>query len=172
VCALKQDAFSFGFFQVLSGISPVVLGDPQGCPRQLLFQKFEEVVQIIALKWFGGAPHYNQVAPLNITTFAGSNGYIVGSGRAIVVLPNNTSIFIEEAFLYPGAVRTLLTFKDIRRSGYNITTACENGAEYLHMTTSNECETKVVEKALGTSGLYYTKIKPHQSRIYCDVNYI
>jgi hypothetical protein len=34
VCALKQDAFSFGFLQVLSGISPVVLGDPQGCPRQ------------------------------------------------------------------------------------------------------------------------------------------
>jgi hypothetical protein len=33
VCALKQDAFSFGFLQVLSGISPVVLGDPQGCPR-------------------------------------------------------------------------------------------------------------------------------------------
>jgi hypothetical protein len=34
VCALKQDAFGFGFLQVLSGISPVVLGDPQGCPRQ------------------------------------------------------------------------------------------------------------------------------------------
>jgi hypothetical protein len=33
VCALKQDAFSFSFLQVLSGISPVVLGDPQGCPR-------------------------------------------------------------------------------------------------------------------------------------------
>jgi hypothetical protein len=30
----------------------------------LLFQKFEEVVQIIALKRFGGAPHYNQLAPL------------------------------------------------------------------------------------------------------------
>jgi hypothetical protein len=32
----KQDVFSFGFLQVLSGISPVVLGDPQGCPRQNL----------------------------------------------------------------------------------------------------------------------------------------
>jgi hypothetical protein len=30
----------------------------------LLFQNFEEVVQIIALKRFGGAPHYNQLAPL------------------------------------------------------------------------------------------------------------
>jgi hypothetical protein len=35
VGVLKQDAFSFGFLQVLSGISPVVLGDPQGCPRQI-----------------------------------------------------------------------------------------------------------------------------------------
>jgi hypothetical protein len=34
VCALKGEAFSFGFLQVLSRISPVVLGDPQGCPRQ------------------------------------------------------------------------------------------------------------------------------------------
>jgi hypothetical protein len=30
----------------------------------LLFQNFEEVVQIIALKRFGCAPHYNQLAPL------------------------------------------------------------------------------------------------------------
>jgi hypothetical protein len=32
---LKWDVFSFGFLQVLSRISPVVLGDPQGCPRQI-----------------------------------------------------------------------------------------------------------------------------------------
>jgi hypothetical protein len=33
VCALKQDVFGLGFLQVLSGVSPVVEGDPQGCPR-------------------------------------------------------------------------------------------------------------------------------------------
>jgi len=97
----------------------------------------------------------------NITTIVSNNGRIVGSGRAIVVLPNGTRIFIEEAFLYPGATRTLLTFKDIRRSGYHVTTACVGGAEYLHITSTNECETKVVEKAQGTSsGLYYSRIKP------------
>jgi len=102
----------------------------------------------------------------NITTIVGRNGHIVGSGRAMVVLPNNTSIFIEEAFLYPGGVRTLLTFKDIRRSGYHVTTACENGAEYLYITIEDECGTKVVEKAPGTSsGIYYTKIKPPQEYV-------
>jgi hypothetical protein len=79
----------------------------------------------------------------------------------VVVLPNNTSIFIEETFLYPGAIRTLLTFKDIRRSGYHVATACENGTKYLYITAADECGTKVVEKAPGTSfGIYYTKVKP------------
>jgi hypothetical protein len=97
----------------------------------------------------------------NLTTIAGNKGRIVGSGRAIVVLPNDTRIFIEEAFLYPSATRTLLTFKDIRRSSYHVTTAREGGAEYLHITAPDECEIKVVEKARGTSsGLYYSKIKP------------
>ena len=49
----------------------------------------------------------------NVLTIAGSNGRIIGSGRAVVVLPNDTRIFIDEAFLYPGAEHNLLTFKDI-----------------------------------------------------------
>jgi hypothetical protein len=34
----------------------------------LLFQNFEEVVQIITLKMFEGAPHYNQLAPVLVLT--------------------------------------------------------------------------------------------------------
>jgi len=87
----------------------------------------------------------------NVLTIAGSNGRIIGSGRAVVVLPNDTRFFIDEAFLYPGAERNLLTFKDIRRSGYHITTACQRGAEYLNITESENTQIKVVEQALGTS---------------------
>jgi hypothetical protein len=97
----------------------------------------------------------------NLLTIAGSNGRVIGSGRAVVVLPNNTRIFIDEAFLYPGAERNLLTFKDICRSGYHVTTATESGAKYLYITMSKEDKIKVIEKTPGTSsGLYYTKIKP------------
>ena len=40
------------------------------------------------------------------------------------------------------------------------TTACEDGAEYNHITTSDGCEMWVVEKSLVTSyRLYYSKIK-------------
>ena len=72
----------------------------------------------------------------NILTIAGSNGRIIGYGRATVVLPNNTRITIDKAFLYLGAQRTLLTFKDIRRSGYHITTVTDSGTEYLYITES------------------------------------
>ena len=41
--------------------------------------------------------HYRKKTK-NITTIIGRNGHIVGSGRVMVVLPNNTSIFIEEDF--------------------------------------------------------------------------
>jgi hypothetical protein len=51
VCALKQDAFSFGFLQVLSGISPVVLGDPQGCPRQMPNEFFHRRFDLLEA-WF------------------------------------------------------------------------------------------------------------------------
>jgi hypothetical protein len=37
----------------------------------------------------------------NITTIVGRNGHIVGSGTAVVILSNNTSIFIEETFFTP-----------------------------------------------------------------------
>jgi hypothetical protein len=107
----------------------------------------------------------------NITTIDGNNGRIVGNDQAIVVFPNDTRIFIEQAFLYPRVTCTLLTFKDIHCSSNHVTTACEGGAEYLHITTSDECETKVVERAQGTSsGLYYSRIKPPLN--CCDVYYI
>jgi len=97
----------------------------------------------------------------NILIIAGSNGRIIGYGRAIVVLPNDTRIIIDEAFLYPGAQRNLLTFKDIRRSGYHITNATDSGTGYLYITESKGDQMRVVEKALGTSyGIYYTQIEP------------
>jgi hypothetical protein len=34
VSVFKRGVFGLGFLQVLSGVSPVVKGDPQGCPRQ------------------------------------------------------------------------------------------------------------------------------------------
>jgi hypothetical protein len=58
------------------------------------------------------------------------------------------SSYIEEAFLYPGAEHTLITFKGIRRNGYYVATACEGKTKFLYITWLDGNETKVVEKHL------------------------
>lgn len=103
--------------------------------------------------------HTLQKKTENITTIASNNNRIVGSGQAIAILSNNIRIFLEATFLYLGATRTLLTFKDISSSDYQVTNVHEGGVEYLHITTSDKCGTKVVEKAVGISSeLYYSRI--------------
>lgn len=45
----------------------------------------------------------------DITTITGSGKQIIGTGRAMIVLPNGTTLVIAEALLYPESTRTLLT---------------------------------------------------------------
>jgi hypothetical protein len=59
---------------------------------------------------------------VNVTTIAGHDPVIVGSGRAIVILPMGTQLVIEDAVLYPNSTRTLLSYKDIRRNSFHIET--------------------------------------------------
>jgi hypothetical protein len=58
----------------------------------------------------------------NILTIAGSDAVIVGTGRAIFTLPMGTQIIIEDALLYTDSTRTLIGYKDIRKSGFHIET--------------------------------------------------
>jgi hypothetical protein len=98
--------------------------------------------------------------PGNIMTIAGCGQNIVGSGRATIILPNGTTLLINEALLYPESTRTLLSFKDIRANGFHIETDNDdNGKEYLLITKRDENGKHIVERlpSLAT-GLYYTKI--------------
>ena len=54
----------------------------------------------------------------NVTTIAGRDAVIVGSGRATITLPMGTQLEIEDALLYPDSTRTFLSFKDIRKMGF------------------------------------------------------
>jgi hypothetical protein len=71
---------------------------------------------------------------VNVTTIAGRDAIIVGSGRATIVLPMGTQIVIEDALLYPDSTRTLLSYKDIRRNGFHVETNGDNKDEYLFIT--------------------------------------
>ena len=97
----------------------------------------------------------------NVLTIAGRDAKIVGSGRATITLPMGTQVTIEDALLYPDSTRTLLSFRDIRKSGLHISTHTENNEEFLLISKPSEYGTNILERIPSLpSGLYYTYIKP------------
>lgn len=96
----------------------------------------------------------------NITIIINNSNHVVGSSRDAIILHNDNRFFIEEVFLYPRATHTFLTFKYIGHSGYHVTTTCADDVEYLHITTSDICETEWYKKLDTSSGLYFSRIKP------------
>ena len=58
----------------------------------------------------------------NVSTIAGSAQIIEGSGRAHILLPNGTHLFIQHELYSSNSRRNLLSFKDIRMNGYHIET--------------------------------------------------
>ena len=94
-------------------------------------------------------------------TIAGRDATIVGSGRAIIVLPMGTQITIEDALFYPDSKRTLLSYRDIRQNGFHIETHDDNNEKILLVTKNSGYGKRIVEKIPSfPSKLYYTYIKP------------
>ncbi|KAG5241526.1 Disease resistance protein CC-NBS-LRR class family [Salix suchowensis] len=65
---------------------------------------------------------YLTLTKANVTTISGPADMIKGSGKANIVLPNNTRLSIKDALYSPESRRNLLSFKDIRANGYHIET--------------------------------------------------
>jgi hypothetical protein len=62
--------------------------------------------------------------------------------------------------LYPDSTRTLISFRDIRKSGLHVCTHEDNKKEFLLITKSSKYDHEVLERIPSTpSGLYYTYIK-------------
>jgi hypothetical protein len=103
----------------------------------------------------------------NVTTIAGRDAIIVGSGRATIVLPIGTQIVIEDALLYPDSTRTLLSYKDIRRNGFHVEPNTDNKDEYLFITKHDGYNKRLLQKIPSLSSrLYYTYIKLVQHVAY------
>ncbi len=103
----------------------------------------------------------------NVTTIAGRDAVIVGSGRATITLPMGTQLEIEDALLYPDSTRTLLSFKYLRKNGLHTETHSVNNEEFLLITKDNGYGKQIVERIPSLStGLYYTYIKPEQHVAY------
>jgi hypothetical protein len=93
-------------------------------------------------------------------TTVGRDAMIVGSDRATIMFPNGTQVTIEDVLLYPNSTHTLISFRDIQKSGLHICTHEDNKEEFLLITKSPGYGHEVLERILSTpSGLYYTYIK-------------
>lgn len=100
----------------------------------------------------------------NVSTIAGPVHIIEGSGRAHVILPNGTHIFIKDALYSSSSRRNLLSVKDIRMNGYHIQTISENNQECLCIISSIGSQKLTLEKlSMLPSGLYHTKIMTAES---------
>ena len=53
----------------------------------------------------------------------------------MILLPNNTKIYINDALYSSRSRRNLLNFKDIRCNGYHIETINNENIEYLCITS-------------------------------------
>jgi hypothetical protein len=70
----------------------------------------------------------------NIMTIASRDALIVGSGRTTITLPMGTQITMDDALLYPGSTRILLSFRDVRKNGFRVETHMDNKEEFLLFT--------------------------------------
>jgi hypothetical protein len=76
------------------------------------------------------------------------------------MFPNCTQVMIEDVLLYPDSTHTLISFRDIRKSGLHVCTHEDNKEEFLLITKSFGYGHEVLERFPSTtSGLYYTYIK-------------
>jgi hypothetical protein len=92
---------------------------------------------------------------------AGRDATIVGSDRATIIFPNGTQVTIENILLYPDSTHTIISFRDIRKSGLHVYTHEDNKEEFLLITKSSRYGHEVLEVISSTmSRLYYTYIKP------------
>jgi hypothetical protein len=97
----------------------------------------------------------------NVLTIAGRDATIVASGRATITFPNDTQVTIENALLYPDSTYTLISFRDIRKSGLHVCTHEDNKEKFLLITKSFGYGHEFLERIISTpSELYYTYIKP------------
>jgi hypothetical protein len=86
---------------------------------------------------------------------------MVGSGRATITFFNGTQVTIDDALLYPDSTRTLISFRDIRKSRLHVCIHEDNKEEFLIITKSSRYGHEVLERISSTpSGLYYTYNKP------------
>ena len=95
-----------------------------------------------------------------MSIISGTINLIEGSGRANIMLPNETRFHIDDALYYSKSTRNLISFKEIHRNGYYIETMNEGNTECIYITYIVYGKKLIMEKLPAySSRLYHTNIK-------------
>ena len=101
---------------------------------------------------------------VNVHTISGPVKMIDGSGNATIMLSNGTILHIEDALLSTKIKRNLLSFKDVRRNGYNLETIIEADIDCLCIISYKMGIKTIHEKIKASiSGLYCVPIRAIES---------
>ena len=69
------------------------------------------------------------------TIISDTTNLVDGSGRANIMLPNETRFHINDVLYSSKSKRNLLSFKDIHINGYHIETMNWDNVKYLYFTS-------------------------------------
>jgi hypothetical protein len=89
---------------------------------------------------------YLTLIKTNVTIISGPTNMIKGSGRANILLPNNTKLGIRDALYSLGSRRNLLNFNDTCANGYYIEIIDEDRKEYLYIISCISGQELILEK--------------------------
>ena len=80
------------------------------------------------------------------TTISGYVTLIDGSDKATIILPGGTILHLHDALYSTQSKRNLLSFKDIRWTGYHLETMNDDTCEFLLITATHDDKKKYSEK--------------------------
>ena len=100
----------------------------------------------------------------NVHTISSPVEMIDGSGNATIILPNGTTLHIEDVLLSTKTKKKLLNFKDVRRNGYHFETILEDDIDCLCIISYKMGIKTINEKIKASiSGLYCVPIRAIES---------
>ena len=115
---------------------------------------------------FSGKEYFSNLTlcKVNIFTILGLVKIIEGSGNATIILPNCTTLHLEDALLNNKSKRNLLNFQDVRHNKYHLKTLKEDNIGYLYII-SYKMSIKTIHEKFETSnsGLYCVLIQAIES---------
>jgi hypothetical protein len=106
-----------------------------------------------------------------VNIISGSSNLIEGSGKANIMLPKGTKLYIDDILYSSKFRRNLLSFKDIHHNGYHIETNNKGSEEYFYTSSMVSGQKLILEKlSIFSFELYYTTMRTIETNVIVHQN--